>query len=62
MREVTVKQYAALEQVTPRTVRTWIAKGAVPIRHTPGRQIRILMDDHSASRLLFLTMPANMKS
>lgn len=39
--ELTVKQYARREQVTERTVRLWIAKGAVEIRRTPGGGVRI---------------------
>lgn len=41
MNEITVKQFAALEQVTERTVWNWIAKGAVIVRRTPGGGIRI---------------------
>ena len=43
--ELTVKEYAAVERVTTRTVRNWIEKGAVPesrIRRTPGGGIRII--------------------
>lgn len=39
--ELTVKQYAAIEQVTTRTVRRWIVKGAVTVRRTPGGGLRI---------------------
>lgn len=39
--EFTVKEYAKREQVTPRTVWNWIAKGALSIRRTPGGGIRI---------------------
>lgn len=39
--EFTVKEYAHLERVDERTVRRWIAKGAVPVRRTPGGGIRI---------------------
>lgn len=42
-RELTIKEYAAVERVTTRTVRTWIAKGAVPVRRTPGGGVRILI-------------------
>ena len=59
-REMTVKEYAAAERVTPRTVRTWIAKGAVPVRRTAGGGVRVLIltdqkleqmksDDHRGS-------------
>lgn len=41
--ELTVKEFAAHERVTERTVRTWVSKGAVPIRRTPGGYIRILV-------------------
>lgn len=39
--ELTVKELAAAERVTERTVRSWIAKGAVDVRRTPGGGIRI---------------------
>ena len=39
--ELTVKEYAALERVTMRTVYNWIDKGAVPVRRTPGGDFRI---------------------
>lgn len=42
-RELTVKEYAAAERVTPRTVWTWINKGAVPVRRTPGGGVRVLI-------------------
>lgn len=41
-RELTVKEYAAQEGVTPRTVWNWIDKGAVAVRRTPGGGVRIL--------------------
>lgn len=41
MRELTVKQYAAREQVDERTVRRWIEKGAIDARKTPGGRFRI---------------------
>lgn len=39
--ELTVKEYAHAERVTERTVRTWIAKGAVSVRRTPSGRVRI---------------------
>jgi excisionase family DNA binding protein len=39
--ELTIKEYAARERVTERTVRQWIAKGAVDVRRTPGGRVRI---------------------
>ena len=39
--EFTVKEYARVEGVTERTVWTWIAKGAVDVRRTPGGRVRI---------------------
>lgn len=43
MKELTVKELADRERVTERTVRNWIAKGAVEIRRTPGgRGVRIV--------------------
>jgi len=41
MKELTVKEYAAVERVDEATVRRWIAKGAVEVRRTPGGGIRI---------------------
>jgi len=49
MPEYTIKEYAARERVTERTVRNWIAKGAVHVRRTndrgrvPGRGVRIVI-------------------
>ena len=48
--ELTVKEFAALERVDERTVRRWIAKGAVDVRRTPGGGIRIL-ERRSESRV-----------
>lgn len=42
-RELTVKEYAAAERVTPRTVRRWIDKGAIHVRRTPGGGLRVLI-------------------
>ncbi len=53
MQEFTVKEFAGKERVTPRTVRTWIAKGAVDIRRTPGGGIRII-ERRSESRAIFM--------
>ena len=39
--EWTVKEYAHRERVDERTVRRWIAKGAIQVRRTPGGGIRI---------------------
>lgn len=41
-REMTVKEFAAYNRVTERTVYEWIKKGAVEHRRTPGGGIRIL--------------------
>jgi excisionase family DNA binding protein len=41
-RELTVKEFAVLEQVTERTVYRWLARKAVEHRRTPGGGIRIL--------------------
>lgn len=40
--EFTVKEYAKVEGVTERTVWTWISKGAVSTRRTPGGRVRIV--------------------
>lgn len=42
-RELTIKEYARVERVSERTVKTWISKGAVEIRRTPGGRVRILI-------------------
>lgn len=42
-RELTVKEYAAVERVTVRTVQRWIDKGAVHVRRTPGGGLRVLI-------------------
>lgn len=41
MNELTVKELAAVERVSERTVWNWIAKGAVEVRRTPGGGVRI---------------------
>lgn len=41
MSELTVKELAAVERVSERTVWNWIAKGAVNVRRTPGGGVRI---------------------
>lgn len=40
--ELTVREFAQAERVTDRTVRRWIAKGALAVRYTAGGGIRIL--------------------
>lgn len=42
--ELTIKEYASLERVTERTVKNWIAKGAITVRRTPGGRVRIQPD------------------
>lgn len=42
-RELTVKEYAAVERVTVRTVQRWIDKGAISVRRTPGGGLRVLI-------------------
>ena len=42
MKELTVKEYAAVERVDERTVRRWIEKGAVTVRRTPGGGVRVV--------------------
>jgi hypothetical protein len=43
--ELTVKEYAAVERVTERTVWNWIGKGAVSVRRTPGGGVRVVILD-----------------
>ncbi len=38
----TIAEYAEHERVDERTVRRWIAKGAILIRKTPGGGIRVV--------------------
>ena len=53
--ELTVKEYASAERVDERTVRRWIAKGAVAVRRTPGGRIRIA-GATSGSRVVVIGM------
>lgn len=39
--ELTVREYAEHERVSTRTVWTWIQKGAVTVRRTPGGSVRV---------------------
>jgi excisionase family DNA binding protein len=40
-RLMTFQQVAAFYAVTPRTVRNWAEKGAIPVVRTPGGQPRV---------------------
>lgn len=40
--ELTVEEFAKVERVSERQVRTWIAKGALEVRRTTGGGVRIL--------------------
>lgn len=54
--ELTVKEFAARERVDERTVRRWIAKGALEVRRTgygAGRGIRII-DRREDSRVVLM--------
>jgi excisionase family DNA binding protein len=51
--ELTVKELAAVERVSERTVWNWIAKGALDVRRTPGGGVRI-----RDSRVAVLTLSA----
>jgi hypothetical protein len=55
MSEFTIKEFAAQERVTERTVRNWIAKGAVCVRRTPGGGVRILVQ-RTTTRAVFVDM------
>ena len=44
-RFVTIREAARLTSVTPRTIRRWVAKGAVQAHATPGGQLRVLPRD-----------------
>jgi predicted site-specific integrase-resolvase len=59
MRELTVKQFARVEQVTERTVRNWILKGAVAVRRTPGGGIRIRTTPSGAPVVILLNSHEN---
>lgn len=54
MPEYTVKQFASREQVNEKTVRRWIAKGAVQVRRTPGGGVRVVDAFAPSSRVVFL--------
>jgi len=41
MTTLTVKEFATVHRVCERTVRTWLAKGAIAFHRTPGGGIRI---------------------
>lgn len=41
--ELTVREYARYEQVTPRTVWRWIDKAAIVTRRTPGGGVRVVL-------------------
>lgn len=55
MGEFTVKEFAAVERVSVRTVRLWIAKGAIDVRRTPGGGLRIA-DRRAATRVPILRL------
>ena len=56
--ELTVKEFAARERVTERTVRKWMEKGAIEFRRTPGGGIRIL-ERRVAARMTFTELCGN---
>lgn len=45
-REMTVREYAQLEQVTERTVWNWIDKQAIVTRRTPGGGVRVVVTEN----------------
>ena len=45
-RELTVRDYARLEQVTIRTVWNWIGKDAIMTRRTPGGGVRVVITEN----------------
>jgi predicted site-specific integrase-resolvase len=49
--EYTVKEFAAKERVTERTVYNWLNKGAVLFRRTPSGRVRI--QDGSSLAVIF---------
>lgn len=51
--EYTIKEFAAKERVTERTVYNWIAKDAIQFRRTPGGSIRIL-ERRDSDRVIIL--------
>lgn len=52
--EYTVRAYASREQVSEKTVRRWVLKGAVATRRTAGGGIRIIEEATAAtSRVIF---------
>lgn len=55
----TVREYAAREQVTPRTVWRWVQKGAVDVQRTPSGRIRIIEPPRASSRVAILNLGTN---
>lgn len=56
--ELTVKEFAAIERVTERTVYNWMSKGAVEFRRTPGGCIRI-MDRRTDARAVIFSLQSS---
>ena len=54
--EYTVREYAAREKVTAKTVRAWIQKGALEARKTPGGRLRV-RDDGGPSGAAVIVIP-----
>lgn len=48
--EFTVKEYAAIERVTTKTVWRWVSKGALVVRRTPGGHLRILGESQTSTK------------
>lgn len=47
---MTYREVASLYRVTPRTVRTWAAKGAITVTRTPsGRPRALVIEEESGS-------------
>lgn len=57
--EHTVKEYAAKERVSERTVYNWLGKGAVEYRRTPGGGIRIMDRSQPRSRFVVFDMKSS---
>lgn len=57
VKEYTVNEFASRERVQERTVRRWIAKGAVRVRRTPGGGLRILDEPPCAEGRQMRTSP-----
>ena len=66
--ELKIKEFAARERVNERTVRRWIARGAIEARRTPGGGVRIAVEPveptsaSTAPSLLVMSAPRGVEN